>query len=112
MMRGYRRSILCPHCRQPAITMTSRELSPLVREIYLQCLQVNCGHRFVAHLGVVRTLIPSLNPSADVSLPIVERRANDILVARSPDNTTPPASITSSTSLKLTHHSFAPPALN
>ena len=92
--------------------MTSRELSPLVREIYLQCLQVNCGHRFVAHLGVVRTLIPSLNPSADVSLPVVERRANDILVARSPDNTATPPSTISSAPPTLTHHSLAPPALN
>ena len=111
-MRGHRRSIPCPHCRHAAITMTSRELSPLVREIYLQCIHVDCGHRFVAHLGIVRTLVPSLNPSADVSLPIVERRANDILVARSPNNTTPPASITSSTPPKLTHHSLASPALN
>ena len=111
-MRGYRRSILCPHCRHAAITMTSRELSPLVREIYLQCIHVDCGHRFVAHLGIVRTLVPSLNPSADVSLPIVERRANDILVTRSPDTTTPPPSITPPAPTAPPHHSLAPPALN
>lgn len=88
-MRGRRSSILCPHCRQPAVTMTSRELSPLVREIYLQCINVDCGHRFVAHLGIVRTLVPSLHPSPTVSLPIVERRPNDIVVQRASDGDTP-----------------------
>lgn len=74
-MQSYRSAIQCPHCRQPSITMTSRELSPLVREIYLQCVNADCGHRFVVHQGVVRTLVPSLNPSPDISLPIVERSA-------------------------------------
>lgn len=90
-MRGQRRSILCPHCRQAAITMTSRELSPVVREIYLQCINADCGHRFVAHLGVVRTLVPSLNPSPEVSLPIVERRPNDIVIRRAAEVAVLPA---------------------
>lgn len=61
-------------------TITSRQLSPLVREIYFDCLNVDCSHRCVAQLGIVRTLVPSLMPDAQVSLPIVQRRANDILM--------------------------------
>jgi hypothetical protein len=61
-------------------TITSRQLSTLVREIYFDCMNVDCGHRCVAQLGIVRTLVPSLIPNAQVSLPIVERRPNDILV--------------------------------
>lgn len=71
-------SIPCPHCRSRMRTITSRLLSTLVREIYFDCMNVDCGHRCVAQLGIVRTLVPSLVPDAQVSLPIVERRTNDI----------------------------------
>ncbi|NII74842.1 F420-dependent methylenetetrahydromethanopterin dehydrogenase [Dyella sp. SG562] len=74
--------------------MTSRALSPLVREIYFQCMGIECGHRFVAHLGIVRTLVPSMHPRDDVMLPMVERRTNDIIVARTPNTSAPPPGIT------------------
>lgn len=75
-----RNTIACPHCRSRMRTITSRQLSTLVREIYFDCMNVDCSHRCVAQLGIVRTLVPSLTPDAHVSLPIVERRANDILM--------------------------------
>lgn len=108
-MQASRLTIRCPHCRERAITMTSRELSATVREIYLQCVNAECGHRFVAHLGIVRTLVPSLNPSADVSLPIVERRSNDIIVPKAPPTPTPTAPDASPAPAS---HNPAPPALN
>ena len=79
-MTAPRNTIACPHCQSRMRTITSRQLSPLVRDIYFDCMNVDCGHRCVAQLGIVRTLVPSLIPNAQVSLPIVERRANDILV--------------------------------
>jgi hypothetical protein len=83
-----RNTIACPHCRSRMRTITSRQLSTLVREIYFDCMNVDCGHRCVAQLGIVRTLVPSLIPDGQVSLPIVERRANDILL---PTTTQPAA---------------------
>ena len=80
-MSANRNTIVCPHCAGRCRTVTSRQLSTLVREIYFDCMNVDCGHRFVAQLGIVRTLVPSLMPSQGVSLPIVERRPhNDIIV--------------------------------
>jgi hypothetical protein len=79
-MTAPRNTMACPHCRSRMRTITSRQLSTLVREIYFDCMNVDCSHRCVAQLGIVRTLVPSLTPNAQVSLPIVERRANDILV--------------------------------
>jgi len=73
-----RNTIACPHCGGRVRTLTSRALSALVREIYFDCLDVTCAHRFVAQLGIVRTLTPSLRPCAEVAIPLVERRANDI----------------------------------
>lgn len=83
-----RNTIACPHCRSRMRTITSRQLSTLVREIYFDCMNVDCGHRCVAQLGLVRTLVPSLIPNAQVSLPIVERRPNDILVPPAPHQAT------------------------
>jgi len=80
-MTAPRNSMACPHCQSRMRTITSRQLSTLVREIYFDCMNVDCSHRCVAQLGIVRTLVPSLMPNAQVSLPIVERRANDILVS-------------------------------
>jgi hypothetical protein len=76
-----RNTIACPHCHSRMRTITSRQLSTLVREIYFDCMNVDCTHRCVAQLGIVRTLVPSLIPNAQVSLPIVERRPSDIVVA-------------------------------
>ena len=96
-MTAIRNAIACPHCRSRMRTITSRQLSTLVREIYFDCMNVDCSHRCVAQLGIVRTLVPSLTPNAQVSLPIVERRANDIIVpaakfpAAGETATTPPS---------------------
>ena len=91
-------------------TITSRQLSPLVREIYFDCMNVDCSHRCVAQLGIVRTLVPSLMPNAQVSLPIVERRANDILVSPA---THPAASHTPAPSpTGAAGSSYAPMVLN
>jgi hypothetical protein len=75
-----RNTLACPHCQSRMRTITSRQLSTLVREIYFDCMNVDCLHRCVAQLGIVRTLVPSLIPNAQVSLPMVERRPNDILM--------------------------------
>lgn len=95
-MTAPRNTMACPHCQSRMRTITSRQLSTLVREIYFDCMNVDCSHRCVAQLGIVRTLVPSLIPNAEVSLPIVARRANDITVvpAAQPtfDNTPAPPS--------------------
>lgn len=106
-MLANRNTIPCPHCKGSMRTITSRQLSDLVREIYFDCMNVECGHRCVAQLGIVRTLVPSLVPSAGVSLPIVERRPhNDIIVPSAkngaggqvpPTSSTPPSSEAGST---------------
>jgi hypothetical protein len=85
---------ICPHCKRKMRTITSKQLSDLVREIYVDCMNVDCGHRAVVQQAFIRTLVPSLIPSPDVRLPIVERRANDIIVpsAKAGADAIPPAS--------------------
>lgn len=104
----------CPHCKARMRTITSRQLSDLVKEIYLDCMNVDCGHRCVAHLGIVRTLVPSLTPSRAVLLPIVERRANDIIVPAAKPDAAGPQSPSSSTppSDEAAPNRYVPMALN
>lgn len=104
-----RNTIACPHCQSRMRTITSRQLSTLVREIYFDCMNVDCSHRCVAQLGIVRTLVPSLIPNAQVSLPIVERRANDIVVASA---TQPTAEKTPAPPLCGAGSHYAPMVLN
>lgn len=104
-----RNTIACPHCQSRMRTITSRQLSPLVREIYFDCLNVDCSHRCVAQLGIVRTLVPSLVPNAQVSLPIVERRANDIVVVSA---TQPATEKTPAPPLSGAGSHYAPMVLN
>lgn len=109
-MTAPRNTIACPHCQSRMRTITSRQLSTLVRDIYFDCMNVDCGHRCVAQLGIVRTLVPSLIPNAQVSLPIVERRANDIVVPTATQQTVGNAPAPSSSGAADSH--YAPMVLN
>lgn len=108
-MASNRNSIPCPECGGRVRTLTSRLLSDHVREIYFDCVNEDCLCRFVGHLGMVRTLVPRLTPSADVSLPIVERRPNDITVQRDTETSAPPTSAPPSAPVS---HLTAPSALH
>jgi hypothetical protein len=109
-MTAPRNSMACPHCQSRMRTITSRQLSPLVREIYFDCMNVDCSHRCVAQLGLVRTLVPSLMPNAQVSLPIVERRVNDILVSPATQHAASPSPAPSPSG--AAGFSYAPMVLN
>ncbi len=77
---GKSRCVTCPHCDAMAVTYSSRRLSALVSEKYYACSDVECGHIFVVSIGVVRSIAPSLKPNVEVNIPLVQRRANDIVV--------------------------------
>jgi hypothetical protein len=53
-----------------------------------------------------------LVPAGDVALPIVERRPNDIVVAKAPDAVPPPSPATPNVASALVCHSSAPRALH
>jgi hypothetical protein len=61
--------ILCPHCGRPAKIRTSRAITPLTREAYVQCENVDCCHVFRVIVSAVATVIPPLIPNPAVFLP-------------------------------------------
>lgn len=59
----------CPHCKTRARCRTSRPLSALTQELYLQCINVECGHTWKSLMSAVHTLVPSQTPDPTVFLP-------------------------------------------
>lgn len=59
----------CPHCEAIAYTRSSRMVSIKLRESYLQCSDLYCGHTFKTLEEVVCTLSPSAKPNPAVFLP-------------------------------------------
>ena len=62
-------TMLCPHCRQVGNVRSSKELTPLFREVTFRCTNDMCGHCWVCDLIAVRTLSPSACPDPEISLP-------------------------------------------
>jgi hypothetical protein len=69
--------ILCPHCGRPAKIRTSRAITPLTREAYVQCENVDCCHVFRVIVSAVNTVIPPLIPNPAVFLPCTPKAERD-----------------------------------
>lgn len=59
----------CPHCESKATCRTSRHVTSTMRELYMQCHNVECGHTWKAVLAVSHTIVPSAQPNPKVFLP-------------------------------------------
>lgn len=62
--------IQCPHCGGRAIVRDSAKLDTLTRNMRCVCDDPDCGHVFLAQIGIYRTLRPSLAPNPAVKLPL------------------------------------------
>ncbi|WP_316675792.1 ogr/Delta-like zinc finger family protein [uncultured Tolumonas sp.] len=67
--------IRCPHCGSLARSRTSRSLSQLVTEGYMDCSNVECGHRFKFLIEIVGSIVPSDTPNPTISLPLLKRKS-------------------------------------
>jgi hypothetical protein len=82
----YLSAIACPHCKAAARVRSSRELSSLVREIYLRCTNDDCGHVFGGEIAITRTISPSACPDPSVFLPLTAPRRRVAPVAAGAPN--------------------------
>lgn len=64
----------CPHCNERATIYTSKEITPTLREMYLQCSNLVCGHTWIAAMEAVRTISPpsQLFENPNLKLPMSE----------------------------------------
>lgn len=69
----------CPHCGGHMQVRTSTSDSPLMRELYMHCVnQFECGFRAVAQLELVRELAPSRRPNSSARLDVSPWLTNQI----------------------------------
>ncbi|PZO87417.1 MAG: transcriptional regulator [Sphingomonas sanxanigenens] len=59
---------LCPHCRRPARVRSSRAVTPLYRQLNLQCTNVDCGHTYAAAIEILYSIVPSAHPDPAIDL--------------------------------------------
>jgi hypothetical protein len=68
----------CPHCESLCKARTTREVTPLFREIRFQCTNIDgdepCGHSFVSSLVIERTIVASARPNPRIRIPIAAPR--------------------------------------
>lgn len=67
MRKGF---VQCPHCNAPATIRTSEWVNETVKDLYLICLNTDCGHTWKAQLAAVFTLSPSAIPNPQINLPM------------------------------------------
>lgn len=60
----------CPHCHATSRVRTSETETPTVRNLYFQCLNVDCGFTWKAQLAVVWGLSPSAIPNPRLDIPM------------------------------------------
>lgn len=68
-------AIACPHCSARMITRSSWQQTPTVREMRLDCDNIECGFVATAQIAIVSTRQRSMRPRVGVDLPV--RPAND-----------------------------------
>lgn len=66
---GSRGSGFCPHCQAPLRTRDSEQLTPTVRELRLQCIDLDCAATYVATWSIERQIEPSRCPNPRIRLP-------------------------------------------
>jgi hypothetical protein len=49
---------------------TSKVVSEITRELYMQCTNIECAHTWVNILSAVRTIAPSMCPNPKVHIPL------------------------------------------
>jgi len=59
----------CPHCGKPGRIRSSRPVTPLYSQVRFECSNRECGHVWLAGLGVLHTLYPSASPNPEVHIP-------------------------------------------
>ncbi|AVS66624.1 transcriptional regulator [Paracidovorax avenae] len=62
--------MVCPHCGTWARCRDSLQLTDTSRQSTHQCMNVECGHTFVAVSTINHTLSPSAMPNPRVILPL------------------------------------------
>ncbi|SDG27467.1 Ogr/Delta-like zinc finger [Onishia taeanensis] len=70
-MKRHHIRLSCPHCGSYLTIRSSNGITPVYREAYVHCTNVDaCGWRGKMGLELTSTLCPSSQPNPEVNLPL------------------------------------------
>lgn len=69
-MRANRSLMLCPHCNSASLIRNSDRVTPVAKDLYMNCLNTDCGHTWKAQISIVHTLSPSAMPDPEIDIPM------------------------------------------
>lgn len=69
-MANTRNQNACPHCGSKVIIRHSQVENPLLKTLYGQCQNLECGWTGRAHLEWAATISPSATPNPAIKLPL------------------------------------------
>lgn len=71
---------LCPHCNQKTLRVrTSRQEHLLLRRLWVQCNNLNCGWTGIYSCECESELSPSATPNPSIKIPKVKLSQNQML---------------------------------
>lgn len=71
-MSGSIYKMACPDCGGPMRVRNSVGLHPLFRNVFFQCMNVNCGGVYGGNMEITRVMSPSATPNPAIDLPMAE----------------------------------------
>jgi len=74
----------CPHCDWIARVASRKSITATYDELFYECRNFDCGHRWKAALSFVHTLAPSATPKPGLDLPVYTRPAGPPRPANDP----------------------------
>ncbi len=86
---GSRRRQRCPICNGPARIRHSQQVTPLIKDLYCQCDNVDCGLTWKAQMEIIYVLSPSMIVNAEVEIPLAPPEVRRKIYppgGRSPEN--------------------------
>ncbi|WP_288383293.1 ogr/Delta-like zinc finger family protein [uncultured Acinetobacter sp.] len=70
-MANTRNQNACPHCGSKVIIRHSQVENPLLKTLYGQCQNLECGWTGKAHLEWAATISPSAIPNPAINIPVL-----------------------------------------
>jgi predicted RNA-binding Zn-ribbon protein involved in translation (DUF1610 family) len=85
MSGGTTHRFKCPNCGGKIRIRNSVEQHPLLRAMYLQCTNVNCGATYRAGLEITHLMSPSAMPNPNIVLPIADNFIRQMAMQKESD---------------------------
>lgn len=84
-MSGSVYKMVCPDCGGPLRVRNSVGQHPLFRNVFFQCMDINCGGGYGANMEITRIMSPSAKPNPNIKLPMADSALRRIAVKNEQD---------------------------